>query len=373
MPFSRNPDLIPLLDGLAQGILIFDPDGALVVENRAARIILGTDLAVIRQNGLAAAAVLLNQQLPEDSMTFEGARQQAAEDEAPVRFQTQRNGEFQPCAVSVIAGPDSQMYTMISLDAADWGPLAETVRRFGAEISSALESAKGHTDLIQQVIERRKPNDTADQLAKRLSGFNTLIRTEMIRSQRLMAMLERLADIRLGVLDEQVKARRKRIDLAIFLEDLTEELNQHLIVDPETDAGDIRSRITVTVAEGLSIDTSAAHLTRVLHDILANAIMYSLRSAPVQITARKKSSMIQIDVQDEGYGIRESERERVFIPFERAHQPQIIGEFGYGLSLYLCKHEVEAMNGRIWFDSIEGTGTTFSITLPLSSSRAGKP
>ena len=52
---------------------------------------------------------------------------------------------------------------------------------------------------------------------------------------------------------------------------------------------------------------------------------------------------------------------------------QIISEFGYGLAMYLCKHEVEAMNGRIWFDSAEGIGTTLSIALPVSSSSSGKP
>jgi two-component system sensor histidine kinase VicK len=77
-------------------------------------------------------------------------------------------------------------------------------------------------------------------------------------------------------------------------------------------------------------------------------------------------------VHDDGYGIRESDHDRVFTPFQRARQPQIISEFGYGLAIYLCKHEVEAMNGRIWFDSAEGAGTTFSIALPVSSS-PGKP
>jgi K+-sensing histidine kinase KdpD len=67
---------------------------------------------------------------------------------------------------------------------------------------------------------------------------------------------------------------------------------------------------------------------------------------------------------DEGYGIRAKEFERVFAQFQRARQPQIIGEFGYGLSLYLCKHEVEAMNGKIWFQSEEAVGTTFSFKLP---------
>ena len=78
-------------------------------------------------------------------------------------------------------------------------------------------------------------------------------------------------------------------------------------------------------------------------------------------SAKKTSRAIVID---EGYGIRASDSERVFLPFTRSRQPQIMGEFGYGLSLYLCKNEVEAMNGRIWFESEEGTGTTFSIKLP---------
>ena len=72
----------------------------------------------------------------------------------------------------------------------------------------------------------------------------------------------------------------------------------------------------------------------------------------------------KIDVTDEGYGIREKEWERIFQPFTRARQPQIISEFGYGLGLHLCRYEVEAMNGRLWFTSKEGVGSTFSFLLP---------
>jgi two-component system sensor histidine kinase SenX3 len=106
------------------------------------------------------------------------------------------------------------------------------------------------------------------------------------------------------------------------------------------------------------------HLAVILRDLLRNAIMYSLKASPVYIVGHGRDQSVQIDVVDEGYGIRGSEAERVFAPFMRARQPQIVGEFGYGLSLYLCKHEVEAMNGRIWFESEEGVGTTFSLKLP---------
>ena len=57
-----------------------------------------------------------------------------------------------------------------------------------------------------------------------------------------------------------------------------------------------------------------------------------------------------------------------FAPFERARQPQIIAEFGYGLSLYLAKAEIEAMGGRIGFESQEGIGTAFSLQLPAGKS-----
>lgn len=375
MPFIRSDELIPILDGLAQGILIFGPDNSLVLENRAARELLGADLDVIRQNGFSALVVLLDRQLPDGGITLEAARHQALAQEQPVRFRTFLAGEFLPCVVSGLHDPDDIPYIMISLETPDWNPVDETMTRFSTEIEAALDSAKGHTDLIQQIIERRKPNETADQVAKRLAGFNRLIQVQMIRSQRLLGMMNRLTNLRIGALRELVESRRKRFDLSMFLEDLTEEINQSLVVDPDTVAGDIRSRLRVSIAEELYVEGSPLHLTRVLHDILANAIMYSLRATPIGIMAQRKGSFVQIDIQDEGYGIRESDHDRVFTPFQRGRQPQIISEFGYGLAIYLCKHEVEAMNGRIWFDSAEGVGTTFSIALPAapSSSSSGKP
>lgn len=373
MPFSRNPDLQNVLDGQAQAVLIFAPDGKLVFENRAARQQLGADLPVIRHAGFSAAAVLLNQQLPDDSVTLEVARQQAIASGKPVRFSSFRSGEVQPYVVAAVDGPDNRQYTMITLETPDWGPLAEMMTRFASEISGALEAAKGHTDLVMQIVEKRKPNETADMVAKRIIGFNKLIQIQMVRAQRLLSMLNRLTDIRIGILREDIKAHRKRLDLTTYLEDLSEEINQTLVVDPETDIGDIRSRLKISIADDLRVETSPGHLERVLHDILANAIMYSLRATPIRISAQRKANTVQIDVIDEGYGIRDSEHDRVFAPFQRARQPQIISEFGYGLSMYLCKQEVEAMNGRIWFDTHEGAGTTFSIALPVTSSSSGKP
>ena len=112
------------------------------------------------------------------------------------------------------------------------------------------------------------------------------------------------------------------------------------------------------------INGSAPYLNSALRELVRNAIMYSLVGTPITIVALPKGNNVQIDIIDEGYGIRQKEYERVFAPFSRARQPQIISEFGYGLAMYLCKTELEAMNGRLWFTSKEGVGTTFSIQLP---------
>lgn len=364
MPFSRNPDLQAVLDGMGQGILIFSPDGKLVLENLTARTMLSTDLSVIRQAGWSAAAVLFNQQLPDPKQTLDAARTQALTVGRPIRFRTYRSGEVMPCWVGGVPGPNGVLYTMLTLEQPDWQPVSEIITQFNEELRTSVDSASGHIRLISQVLNVRKPTDTPDQLAKRVVGFAKLVDVQMVRSGRLMGMVERLSAIRMGALREQVRAGRRRIPLDSYLEDMMEEVNKALLIDPETLVEDVRSRISLNIPSGLTIEASPNHLMRVLHDILANAIMYSIRATPVRVSAQRKGGMVQIDISDEGYGIRDGERERVFAPFTRARQPQIMGEFGYGLSLYLCKHEVEAMNGRLWFDSAEGAGTTFSMTLP---------
>lgn len=116
------------------------------------------------------------------------------------------------------------------------------------------------------------------------------------------------------------------------------------------------------------VAASQEYLRKALHDVLRNAVLYSPKDTPIILRAARltPSDVVQIDITDQGCGIRAKEAERVFAPFQRARQPQIMAEFGYGLSLYLVKAELDAMGGRIWYESEEGVGTTFSIKLPGS-------
>lgn len=374
MPLEGKTDLQAVLDGLGQGILIFASDGKLVMDNLAARTMLGTDIVVIKSEGWSAAVTLFNSKQADPENALDNIRKKVLEAVRPVRFHTFRSGEYVPCWASAIHSEDGAVYIMLTLDSTDWLAMTNLLDRFRKEMREAIDSTQGHIELIQQTINVHRSEQGIDALKRPIGNFSNLIAVHMDRVGRYLTMLERLEDIRTGRTRQNARERRKKLLLSDFLEDFIEELDEINLLDPETDASDHRSRITVNVAGDLAVSAPAYILTRILHDLLRNAIMYSMKASSIKITAERKPQGVQINVIDEGYGVRERERERVFEPFQRARQPQIISEFGYGLSLYLCKHEVEAMNGRMWFDSTEGVGTTFSFMLPAwdsSSSSSG--
>ncbi len=358
-------DVQTVLDGLGQGVLIFNSDKQLILDNLAARSLLGADLNVIRSEGWSAVTVLFNTGVNNPDEQIDAIREKALQSERPIRFRIYRSGEYVPCWGAAITGTDGNMYFMVTLDQPDWYAVTEMVDRFRSEMTEAIDSTRGHIDLIEATITRHQASDTAEQLGKRVKNFSRLISIHMERTARLMEMLERLEHIRTGKVRDTLRQQQRKLDIADFLEDFVEELDEIQLLDPETEKQNIRSRVKVDTPDGVYAFASASYLRRILQDMLRNAIMYSLKATPIKITVEAKQHGIQINMQDEGYGIRDSEYDRVFAPFSRARQPQIIGEFGYGLSLYLCKHEVEAMNGRMWFDSRENVGTTFSIMLPL--------
>jgi signal transduction histidine kinase len=365
MAADSQLELKTVIDGLGQGVLIFSADGRLVLENLAARTILGNDLNLIRNLGWEAASTLFNSRQTNPDDMIEAARDRALQSERPVRFFVFRSGEQVPCWAAAVQADNGEVCTMVTIDVPDWTAMTNILDRFRGELKEAIDSTQGHVDLITQNIEHRKADDNVDRLSKRLTGFTRLISIHMDRVSRFMEMLERMEDIRMGRLRETLRNRRSRINLRDFLEDFVEELDEIRLVDPETDAHDHRSRLTVQIDSDIAVRASTTYLTRVLHDILRNAIMYSMKAAPISIKVQVRNQHVQFDLTDQGYGIRERERDRVFEAFLRARQPQIIAEFGYGLSLYLCKHEIEAMDGRLWFESEENVGTTFSLTLPI--------
>ncbi len=126
----------------------------------------------------------------------------------------------------------------------------------------------------------------------------------------------------------------------------------------------------------VTVRTDPTLLRIIMQNLLYNAIKYS-RDAhkPIVIALAERSSDVTISVSDQGVGIPAAEQPRIFQKFFRAKNVRKLDTDGNGLGLYITKSIVERLGGTIGFQSAEGKGTTFTVTLPkgnpTSSRKAG--
>jgi signal transduction histidine kinase len=111
------------------------------------------------------------------------------------------------------------------------------------------------------------------------------------------------------------------------------------------------------------IEVDPDRVMQVLRNLINNAIKFSKENGKVEVSAVVKSSFIEIIVKDDGIGIKKQDQPRLFEPFFQSDNMYQHKSGGTGLGLSICKGIVESQKGKIWFDSIEGKGTTFHFTV----------
>ncbi|HZU00567.1 MAG TPA: ATP-binding protein, partial [Ktedonobacteraceae bacterium] len=124
--------------------------------------------------------------------------------------------------------------------------------------------------------------------------------------------------------------------------------------------------------QSLLADIDPGRIEQVVTNLLDNAVKYSPQGGPISILLREDAATQAacISVQDQGIGIPSHQQAQIFGRFMRAANAQAWGIQGTGLGLHLSRELVEQHGGQLWFESQEGTGTTFFLTLPLACSQA---
>ena len=105
-------------------------------------------------------------------------------------------------------------------------------------------------------------------------------------------------------------------------------------------------------------------IRQVIFNLLSNAVKFTPSGGRVDVTATHADGEARISVADSGGGIAADDLERIFEEFQQTEAGARLHE-GTGLGLALSKRFVEMHGGRIWCDSVVGTGSTFVFTLPL--------
>ena len=100
-------------------------------------------------------------------------------------------------------------------------------------------------------------------------------------------------------------------------------------------------------------------------NLLTNALRYGC-GKPVEVSVKLDGDEVRVDVRDQGKGISETERQRIFEPFERGSGNGDVK--GLGLGLYISRQLAEAHGGHLSVVPGEECGSVFSLTLPLNAS-----
>lgn len=105
-------------------------------------------------------------------------------------------------------------------------------------------------------------------------------------------------------------------------------------------------------------------LIEAVGNLIANAIAYSPRGSRVGVGVRAADGVVEIAVSDQGIGIAEADRERIFERFYRADEARSRRTGGTGLGLAIVKHAIQRHGGEVRLWSRPGRGSTFTIRLP---------
>lgn len=128
--------------------------------------------------------------------------------------------------------------------------------------------------------------------------------------------------------------------------------------------------ITVKVGKHSEFQTDANLLTSTLQNLIVNSINYhnpDQRTPKIEITVRQKASNLVFTITDNGVGIPDEMKDRVFEMFYRANTKSK----GSGLGLYIVKNSIDKLHGEYKLESKEGKGTRFTFSIPFSTSNNG--
>lgn len=189
-----------------------------------------------------------------------------------------------------------------------------------------------------------------------------LIRTIEEISDSMLSLIGNLLDVE--------RIERGEIELRLTVQEigpLLTGLVEHFKPEANQKEIEIRAELSETP---LFIRADGSAVQRVVQNLLSNGVKFSPRGSRVFVRAFPSGSKVRIEVADEGRGITEADRKKLFSKFARLSARPTAGESSTGLGLSIVKQLVEAMGGRVGCESEPGNGATFWVEFDLVSSVA---
>ncbi|RHW23573.1 two-component sensor histidine kinase [Nocardioides immobilis] len=223
----------------------------------------------------------------------------------------------------------------------------EAVRRdFVANVSHELKTPVGAIKLLAEAVQDASEDPEA------VHRFANRMLTE---SDRLAHLVQQVIELSRLQGDEPLESPEP-----VELDEVTT-----VAVDTSAmDAGAKDIKVLVEGQPGITVLGNEEQVTAAVANLVANAVHYSEPGSKVLVTTRIVDGYVEISVVDQGIGIPKDEIDRIFERFYRVDPARHRSTGGTGLGLSIVKHVAATHGGdvRVW--SVEGQGSTFTLTLP---------
>ena len=327
---SRANTLKSIMQNMREGLVLIDEKGMVVSVNDSAKTIFDVDDGVIGRNMYRFSS---NHEITE---RIAGALHGKYSD-----IDREADGKIYNISFSPVKGGGA---IILGFDITEQREREGLRREFTANVSHELKTPLTTIMGLSELMENGMviPGDE--------KGFAGKIKNE---ASRLLSLIEDI--INLSEIEESgVEAEKKDVDLSEIALEVERTLATHAK----------NNGIAFDVSAQPVIVRGSRHmLYEIIYNLADNAIKYNKENGVVQLKVEKLQDRARIIVSDNGIGIPDADKDRVFERFYRVDKSRSRAKGGTGLGLSIVKHAVNYHGGTIDLVSEQGKGTTVTITI----------
>lgn len=330
-----------ILAGMADGVIMTDNEGNIVLVNRAAGALFG-----VKQDAVIGQPLI---QVVRDHELYELLKSCLETAEAQTAQLESRVAQRFLRVVGVrLRGEKLSGAIIVFQDLTELRHLQTMRRELVANISHELRTPLAVIKALAETLREGAEDEATSQ------DFLSRIDAEVSRMTQMVSELTELSRIESG----GAALEMGPVDLNSIVEAVVARL------DPQAERQGVALSSELP-AELPALQVDKDRVQQVVTNLVHNAIKFTPSGGTVIISAKLQPGWVVVSVSDTGIGISREDLPHVFERFYKADRART-GE-GTGLGLAIAKHVVEGHGGRIWAESVSGKGSTFNFTLPLAA------
>ncbi|MCL4466707.1 MAG: cell wall metabolism sensor histidine kinase WalK [Chloroflexi bacterium] len=336
-----------VLTHMVDGVVVVEPDGTVGLLNPAVWDLLGREPAEAK--GHSFASVVRDHQLVE---LYQASLSAGGQDQE--RYcELGGSRRFVRAVATAIPGERGQRMLVLLEDLSELRRLEMVRRDFAANASHELRTPLASLRAVVETLEAGIDDEAV------VRDFLGRMHAELDRLTQMTTELIEISRIESG----QTALHRRPTDIGQVARRAAEMLR------PQAERAGLT--ITVEAPEGLPrVEIDPDRIQTTLVNIIHNAVKFTPAGGSINVAAFARGNEVGVSVADTGVGIAAEELPRIFERFYKADPSRAGG--GTGLGLAIAKHIIQAHGGRIWAESAEGRGATFTFTVPVSPALASK-